>query len=229
MSEYPVIIQGGMGVGVSNWQLAQAVSREGQLGVVSGTALDQMLVRRLQCGDVGGAMRRGLDAFPFPAMAERIRSKYFIEGGKSEKTPYLLTPMHAKDSVREAVELCIVSNFVEVFLAHEGHPNPVGNNYLEKIQTPLLACIYGAMLAGVECVVMGAGIPLKIPGVLDRYVDHLPAEYALHVIGAQEGDDVMSRFDPRDYMEGELPPLHRPRFLPIVSSNTLAMTILKKA
>jgi len=30
---------GGMGVGVSNWRLANAVSKLGQLGVVSGTAL----------------------------------------------------------------------------------------------------------------------------------------------------------------------------------------------
>ena len=61
----PLIIQGGMGAGVSNWRLAQAVSRLGQLGVVSGTALDQILARRLQDGDPGGHMRRGLDAFPF--------------------------------------------------------------------------------------------------------------------------------------------------------------------
>ena len=65
----PVIIQGGMGAGVSNWRLAQAVSRLGQLGLVSGTALDPILARRLQDGDPGGHMRRGLDAFPFPAMA----------------------------------------------------------------------------------------------------------------------------------------------------------------
>ena len=31
------IIQGGMGVAVSSWQLARAVSQAGQLGVVSGT------------------------------------------------------------------------------------------------------------------------------------------------------------------------------------------------
>jgi len=42
----PVIIQGGMGVGVSSWWLAQAVARTGQLGVVSGTALDAVLARR---------------------------------------------------------------------------------------------------------------------------------------------------------------------------------------
>ena len=44
----PKIIQGGMGVGVSSWRLARAVSALGQLGVVSGTALDQVLARRLQ-------------------------------------------------------------------------------------------------------------------------------------------------------------------------------------
>ncbi len=85
------------------------------------------------------------------------------------------------------------------------------------------------MLGGVEYVIMGAGIPLKIPGVLDRYVNHESAEYAIHVIGAQEGDDNIARFNPRDYMECELEPLKRPKFLPIVSSNTLAGTMLKKA
>ncbi len=168
MSETCTIIQGGMGVGVSNWKLAQAVSRAGQLGVVSGTALDQMLARRLQNGDPDGAMRRGLEAFPFRAMAERVRERYFVAGGKAERTPYLAVPLLAKDMPRELAELCIVSNFVEVFLAREGHGNPVGINYLEKIQAAILPCMYGAMLAGVEYVIMGAGIPLKMPGVLDH-------------------------------------------------------------
>ena len=60
----PLIIQGGMGAGVSNWVLARAVSKTGQLGVVSGTALDSILARRLQTGDLDGAMRRALAAFP---------------------------------------------------------------------------------------------------------------------------------------------------------------------
>ena len=225
----PVVIQGGMGAGVSNWRLAQAVSRTGQLGLVSGTALDPILARRLQDGDPGGHMRRGLDAFPFPAMAERIWKRYYIAGGKAERTSYLQVPLLVKDNPRDLVELCIVANFVEVYLARQGHANPVGINYLEKIQTAHLPCIYGAMLAGVGYVVMGAGIPLKIPGVLDNYVNHRPAEYTLHVQGAQEGDDVTMRFDPREYMECELGPLTRPKFLPIVSSNTLAVTMLKKA
>jgi len=36
-------------------------------------------------------------------------------------------------------------------------------------------------------------------------------------------------FDPSDYAEGPLPLLHRPRFLAIVSSNTLATSILRRA
>ncbi|MDR3745993.1 MAG: nitronate monooxygenase [Acidobacteriaceae bacterium] len=228
MSE-PVIIQGGMGAGVSNWRLAQAVSRQGQLGLVSGTALDPILARRLQDGDPGGHMRRGLDAFPFPKMAERVWQKYYIAGGKAERTPYCAIPPLEKNNPRELEELCIVANFVEIFLAREGHNNPVGINYLEKIQTAHLSCIYGAMLAGVGYVIMGAGIPLKIPGVLDRYVNHESAEYAIHVHGSQEGDDVTMHFNPRDFMEVELGPLTRPKFLPIVSSNTLAVTMLKKA
>jgi nitronate monooxygenase len=184
----PLIIQGGMGAGVSNWRLAQAVSRLGQLGLVSGTALDPILARRLQDGDPGGHMRRGLDAFPFPAMAERIWQKYYIAGGKAERTPYISVPQLEKDISRELIEINMVANFVEVYLARQGHSNPVGINYLEKIQMAHLSCIYGAMLAGVGYVVMGAGIPLKIPGVLDRYVNHEAAEYAIHIHGSQEGD-----------------------------------------
>ena len=218
-----------MGAGVSTWRLAGAVSRLGQLGVVSGTALDQIMVRRLQDGDPGGHMRRGFDAFPFPSMAERVWGRYFVPGGKAERTPYQLAPAHTKDDSRELIELCVASNFVEVFLAREGHENPVGINYLEKIQTAHLPSIYGAMLAGVGYVVMGAGIPFKIPGVLDNFVEHRPAEYPLHVTGAHEDDDTTMRFNPRDLMERELAPLVRPMFLAIVSSNTLATTILKKA
>lgn len=57
MLQLPKVIQGGMGVGVYNWRLAPAVSRLGQLGVISGTALDQVLVSRLADRDEGGYMR----------------------------------------------------------------------------------------------------------------------------------------------------------------------------
>ena len=137
--------------------------------------------------------------------------------------------MRAKDSPRDLVELCIAANFVEVFLAREGHALPVGINYLEKVQLPHLPSIYGAMLAGVGYVLMGAGIPVKIPGVLDGLAHHEPAAYPLQVTGAQDGDDTTMTFVPRDLMEHDLPPLACPKFLAIIASNTLAATMLKKA
>lgn len=229
MVQHPKVIQGGMGAAVSDWRLAQAVSRIGQLGVVSGTALEVILARRLQDGDPGGHMRRALDAFPFPAMAERIWTKYFVPGGKAELAPYRALPMHAVANSRETNELLIVSNFVEVFLAREGHSNPVGINYLEKIQLVHLPSAYGAMLAGVSYVLMGAGIPLKIPGALDQLANHQPATYPLYVNGAKAGEEFVVSFDPREYMERELPPLQRPYFLSIIASNTLATTMSRKA
>ena len=218
-----------MGAAVSNWRLARAVSRLGQLGVVSGTALDLILARRLQDGDPGGHMRRALDQFPIPEIADRVWSRYYIAGGKAEREPYKLLPTHAKDTPPELEELCVVANFVEVTLAREGHGNPVGINYLEKVQLPHLPSIYGAMLAGVGYVLMGAGVPLKIPGVLDRFTNHEPATYLLQVTGAHDDDDRTMLFRPREFAGRDLPSLARPQFIAIIASNTLATTMLKKA
>src|SRR3974390_800084 len=107
----------------------------------------------------------------------------------------------------------MVTNFFEVFLAKQGHLNRIGVNFLEKVQLPHLASIYGAMLAGVGYVLMGAGIPLHIPGVLDNFAAGKAAEYKLAVSGAAQDQDTMMRFDPADYAEGPLPVLDRPRFL----------------
>ena len=229
MFQLPKIIQGGMGVGVSNWRLANTVSRLGQLGVVSGTALDSLFARRLADGDKDGNMRKGLEAFPFPEMARRIWQEYFVAGGKPSGTAYPTTQMHQRVEPRKVIELCMVANFVEVFLAREGHSNPVGINFLEKVQMPHLASIYGAMLAGVGYVLMGAGIPLHIPGVLDAYASDRTGEYKLSVAGAMPELDSMMHFNPADYAEGPLPLLSRPKFLAIVSSNTLAATMLRRA
>lgn len=229
MGSLPIIIQGGMGAGVSSWRLARAVSSTGQLGVVSGTALDVILARRLQLGDPGGHMRFALEHFPSPEIAQRILDKYFIPGGKPADAPYRSVPAHAAKPCRSLIELTIAANFVEIFLARQGHHNPVGINYLEKLQLPHLPSIYGAMLAGVGYVLMGAGIPLKIPAVLDAYVTHQAAEYPLSVCGALDGENFKATFNPREYLDQDLPPLARPRFLPIIASNVLAMTLQKKA
>ncbi len=229
MRAYPMIIQGGMGVGISDWRLARAVSSHGQLGVVSGTALDELLARRLQMGDPGGHMRRALDHFPVARLAEDVWHSFYIAGGKAPTAPFVTRTQPSSAPAADWQALTVVANFVEVFLAREGHDNPVGINYLEKIQTPHLPAIYGAMLAGVHYVLMGAGIPLRIPGVLDLFVNHEPATYPLTVTGAGADDVTMLSFDPKAVVGLTTPPLVRPQFLAIIASDVLALTLQRRA
>ncbi|MDP1809240.1 MAG: nitronate monooxygenase [Actinomycetota bacterium] len=225
----PCIIQGGMGVGVSGWPLAAAVSRLGQMGVVSGVVLDVVFARRLQEGDPGGHMRRALDHFPVPGIARRVWDQYFIPGGKAAGDAYKKIPIFTVNPGAALLELGVVSNFAEVWLAKQGHNGVVGINYLEKLQLANLAPIYGAMLAGVDYVCMGAGIPREIPGVLDRFVDHDAATLRLDVDGASPDDDFRTRFDPRALLGQSLPKLKRPKFLAIIASAVLAISLAKKS
>ena len=226
---YPVIIQGGMGAGVSIWSLAKVVAQMGQLGVVSGTGLDTILARRLHLGDSGGHLRRAMEHFPIPEIAQRVRDKFFVPEGKSEEEAFKRAAMFTLKPVRALQELAVVANFVEVFLAKEGHNGLVGINFLESIQLPNLYSIYGAMLADVDYVLMGAGIPREIPGVLDRLANHEEASLHISVVGATSEDNFQLRFNPKDIFQKALPRLKRPKFLGIIASVTLAQLLAKKS
>jgi nitronate monooxygenase len=218
-----------MGVGVSSWRLARAVSLTGQLGVVSGTALDIVLARRLQLGDPEGHLRRAMAAFPIPEVAARVLDRYWIAGGKAADAPFRAIPMMSPELTRQRLELTVLANFVEVYLAREGHDGLVGVNFLEKIQLPTLPSLFGAMLAGVDYVLMGAGIPRTIPGVLDSLALGDAVELAYHVEGAGPAEQHVTRFDPVEFCAGQLPWLERPKFLAIISSATLATMLARKA
>lgn len=217
----PVIIQGGMGVGVSSWQLASTVARAGQLGVVSGVALDTVLARRLQSGDPGGHARRALAHFPGPALAERVLERFFIPGGVPDGEPF--RPVHRIGLLprRQADELVVAGNFVEVFLAKEGHDGLVGINYLEKIQLGAPAAVYGAMLAGADVVLVGAGLPTEYPRLLDALAQHAPARLSISVDGALPGEQHALHLDPAEVLGTVPAPLRRPMMLAIVSSASL--------
>lgn len=218
-----------MGVGVSGWRLARAVARHGSLGVVSGVASDVLLSRRLQDGDPGGELRRALSRFPDPGVQRRILDGHFRAGGRPPGEPYRMLPLPSLPLDRERQELAAAGAFIEVSLSREGHDGPVGFNLLEKMQLHTLPALYGAMLAGVHYVIMGAGIPRQIPGVLDRLARNEPAELSLTVEGALPGDDFQIRFVPRELMAGDVPPPPRPRFLAVVSSVVLAQTLLRRS
>jgi NAD(P)H-dependent flavin oxidoreductase YrpB (nitropropane dioxygenase family) len=227
--QLPRIIQGGMGVAVSSWRLARAVSLRGQLGVVSGTGIDTVITRRLQLGDPGGHIRTAFDAFPLPDVAKRIWDRYFIAGGKAAGVPFKSKPVASIRMSSALLELTVLSNFAEVFLAKAQHQGLVGINLLEKVQLPNLASLFGAMLAKVDVVLMGAGIPRSIPAILDRFAAGEPAELRLDVAGALPGEEFHTRFDPRRYLPDGAAALERPRFLAIVSSSTLALTLARKS
>jgi len=214
----PAVIQGGMGVGVSSWQLARAVARTGQLGVVSGVALDATLARRLQLGDPGGHLRRALAHFPGRAAAERIVARYFVPGGIGPARPFRPVPRLGLRPSPARTELIAAANFAEVFLAREGHDGMVGINYLEKIQLATPAAIYGAMLGGVDYILMGAGIPAGIPALLNAFADHSPAQLPVTVAG---GSGALASLDPASLGWASSPP-GRPEFLAIISSAVLA-------
>ncbi len=226
---YPMIIQGGMGVAVSNWRLARTVSCAGQLGVVSGTFIEGVMARRLQDGDDEGNIRRAFKQFPEQRIVKEVLARYFVNGGKDKGKPYKLVPVHSLNSPKELIELTILCNFAEVFLAKEGHHGLVGINYLSKIELPTLASLYGAMLAGVDFVLMGAGIPRAIPGILDGLSKMQRVTLKLDVKEADPDDCIEMSLDPSEFNIPGSDSLKRPKFIAIVSSATLAQTLAKKA
>ena len=225
----PTIIQGGMGVGVSNWTLARAVAQAGHLGVVSGTALDTVLVRRLQDGDLGGHARRAIEHFPIAHVGEDALKRYFLPNGRTDGQPYKMLPMYKQHVSVARQQITMLANFVEVYLAREGHDGLVGVNLLTKVQLPNLASLCGAMLAGVDYVLMGAGIPREIPGVLDALSEYRTASMKFDVEGMPAGESEILSFDPAAHGVDQSMPMKRPRFIAIVAATSLAATLARKA
>jgi len=215
-----------MGVAVSRWPLARAVARLGQLGVVSGTALETVHARRLGDGDPGGELRGAYAMFPEPSLVKRVLDRWFSKNGRAPSEAYSAVPMFRLESPRALRELTVLSNFAEVTLAKQGHDGLIGINYLEKIQIPTPDALYGAMLAGVDYVCMGAGIPSDVPRLMEELARGKEVVYRVAVAGARPHEFHGVHFDPADVV---LRPkrLHRPRFLAIVSSNTLASFLAK--
>lgn len=221
------IIQGGMGMFVSGPRMARAVSMEGQLGTLSGVCLDKALVRKLQSGDLDGNLRRALSHFPFPTFAENVLKEYFVEGGIPKGKAFKNAPVFTVNPPPLLISLTVCANFAFVWLAKEGHQNPVSINYLEKVAMPHVFAITGAILAGVDYITMGAGIPLQIPGVIESIVQGKTANYRMAVLGTNVNSYTMS-FNPEEFFGQKLPALKKPRFIPIISSYLLARLFIDK-
>ena len=220
------IIQGGMGFNISSWPLVRTVSMLGQRGTIAGTALERVMAEILRRGDLDGHFRRALSHFPFPHIVNQVMDAFYAESGVGRNVSRA-TPVWSVNPSGLLISLTICANYAYVWLAKEGHNGYVAINYLEKIAMPHIYAITGAMLAGVDSVTMGAGIPLQIPAVLDALAEDRTANYRIPVIGANITSHTMS-FNPRNFF-GERPPeMKRPGFFPIISSNLLAAIFTKK-
>jgi len=225
----PQIIQGGMGVGVSSWQLAREVSLHGQLGVVSGTAVAVTFARRLQEEETHQLMSDILNDFPFPKIAERVRLKY-QPSSEQKGNKYKSVPMPSIDQSKDLTELMVVATYAEVKLAKKGHQGVIGVNLLEKLQVPTIPSLYGAILADVDYVLMGAGIPIRIPAVLTDLAQNNDTSLPIKIAEDTQSEPTFVHFSPKAFAEGEkLPQLNRPKFLAIISSATLAQHLLRSS
>lgn len=252
------LIQGGMGIYVSNWRLARAVAMESPgetAGTVSGTALDVVYVRLLQLGDPGGHARRALAAFDkmFAIdIGQRICDRYFIEGGKPPDVRFMQAPMHivhargwlpaesapagapspvALELDLDIIELLIATGFAEVWLAKQGHGGNIFINFLNKIELPLLYVMYGAMLAGVDGVIVGAGNPDGLPALCSCLAAHMAVTRPLPVLYQDAGEVFSISFDPQQFAGGAFvsQALTRPAFLAIVSLEGLVHVLMSSA
>ena len=129
----PKLIQGGMGVAISDWRLAKAVASLGQLGVVSGTGISRVVASRLTDGDLSGNVRRALSNFALPEIVQTMLDRYYTPNGKSTATPYKIPVSYSLTPPKFLDQVTALANYVEVFLAKEGHSGIVGINLLEKV------------------------------------------------------------------------------------------------
>ena len=218
--DLPIIIQGGMGIGVSSALMANAVASTGQLGVVSGTAIDSVLARKLQDGDVTGEIRWALSKFPDQETVSEVMDRFFIEGGRADEKSYLDVPKLSLSPTPFASKMLVVANFVEVTLAKRNTEGLIGINFLEKIQLATPASVFGAILADVDYILMGAGIPADIPQLITDLLSGEKVQFKIKVEGAESSH--LLTFDPKIIKNVDYLSLNRPNFLAIVSSHILA-------
>ena len=248
------LIQGGMGAYVSNWRLARAVAMErpgATAGTVSGIGLDVGYARILELGDPGGHIRRAFHAFDEKfntTLGQEFFSRYFIQGGKApgEKFHHFplqvargkdgkekISPTDNRDGLihldvpQDVIERVILTAFAEVWLAKIGHNGKIFINFLKKIELPLVFAMYGAMLAGVDGIVIGAGSPEGLPFICSRLAQHEAVSIDIPMLYRESGESFQIEFDPKTILGGNLTqlPVTRPAFLAIASLAPLVQAL----
>jgi hypothetical protein len=217
------VLVGGMGVDISSVELVSTVASDpsGRFsGSLSATGLTDVYARLLQLGDDGGVVRKAFDAFRdlVPSLAddvERLYRKYYVPGGKGPTEMLKGFSIAGPTPPRDVQIFTVLATYAHVWRTKALAPHrPVGVNFLRKIERMLLYGLYGAMLAGADWVVVGAGDPGDVPGILDDLARNQPVALPIKVATVPHGEHTI-RFDPRELVGPDLPPPARPAFLAI--------------
>lgn len=205
----PRLIQAGMGVRVSSCALANATSRLGALGVVSAVGLRHIVVEEVRQGreDVIAIAK----TFPLPAYVDTLMQ--YAPGGPKHRRP---APMDDPDPIKGDLpkRLSVISAYVEVVRAKQGHRGKVGINVMWKCALTVLPSIYGAIIAGVDALLCGAGVPMELPDIVRRIRAGQDLEYRpLHGTGTN-ASLAIARDDPAGLFMESAPP----KLMPILSN-----------
>lgn len=228
----PVLLLGGMGVGVSTWRLAQAVALEGQrlnrnvVGTVSLVGLPPIMASRIRRGDPGTI--RVISEFN-PDAAQSLIKEYASGPLKIPAKPEVLA---RESGVSEAIRkrtmmMAVMAAYAEVAqarLAPDGQilEGQTAANLLEKTQLANAPAILGAMAAGVDRICVGAGYPNQIEGILNNFANGDPATYRVDVAGSTEKIEVT--VNPWDFMPKGTK-LRKPKFGVIAGQHAIPMRL----
>ena len=206
-----------MGIRVSGWRLASAASRAGALGVVSHVALRHVVVEEVRRGDPDALAA----AATFPVASYRDELLAYAPGGAKHRAP---VPLDHPDPRKGELpkRLSVIAAYVEVFRAKRGHRGKVGINIMWKCTLTVLPSIYGAMLAGVDALLCGAGVPMELPDIVRRIRAGEDLCYTpLHGTGTNVRLDIAA-----DQTAGLLAAHEPPKLLPILSNFAFPKRIL---
>ncbi|MBM3496225.1 MAG: hypothetical protein FJX72_18175, partial [Armatimonadetes bacterium] len=157
--------------------------------------------------------------FPIARYVEELLS--YAPGGTRHKRAI---PIDVPDPIKGAFakRLSAICAYIEVMRAKRGHRGLVGINVMWKCALTVLPSLYGALLAGVDAFLCGAGVPMELPEILRRMRHGEDLEYApltgtsTHVHMQVSGDDTA----------GLLQSKPMPKMLPILSNFAFCKRLL---
>ncbi len=221
------VVCGGMGVDISGWKLAGEVARLGGVGTISATGQGDVLARRLT------QLRRdpdnhelqlvkdSLETFPNPSMVDRVLDKYHEHVSSEDTGERRYRPtQQPRIGALEAEMLQVLGTYVQADLAKRraGGRGLVAVNTLGKIPRMVAPSAIGAILAGADVFVQGAGVPDQVPQLLTDLTVTGGGRYRMDVAGLP---DVYQEYSMERYnLDGV--PVARPEAWGIVSRTDVA-------